>query len=516
MTLPASVRVNAAFPFPALVQGSGPITVTRLNGIWTLGFDSSIVPGGNTFTSLIVNEPNNVTPGSAFTVNKGSASSSALDIKNAVDNSGRTLRLFGPNDIATNTPAQYFDTGGFRTKLFILISGFSTGTGDAYNISFPTADACMLSVWADVAKGIQVRGGAGIDAPSGGGAALDVVSGNGFYTGAIYFDGTFAWGATNNATFAGRDTFLGRGNAAALLQIGGPDSGAPVSHRLAGQSVASPISSNTGFLYGKTFHLNNVTAINPGDILTDSTNPAFIVTTTVLSVDVGNSRITVDNYGNPYQGDTFLFNGVNAKTLTNQFGSTRIGYGSIPTGVVVGQTVTDTDNPTAIPGATTISSIDTSAPPGSGGAIFIVLSNVIDGVLFNTGPGAHDTVVFSTPNTAAVDTLIAGGRGTGTGAGGKLRFQGAAAGGAGSTQNTWADFFTLDPANGITSFQKPPTTPSYTVGGTLPAAAANLTGARAHVTNSNATLTAGIGAIVAAGGANIVPVFCDGTNWRIG
>lgn len=50
----------------------------------------------------------------------------------------------------------------------------------------------------------------------------------------------------------------------------------------------------------------------------------------------------------------------------------------------------------------------------------------------------------------------------------------------------------------------------------LPAAAAGLAGARATVNDSNAALTAGIGAIVAAGGANVVPVFCDGTNWRIG
>jgi len=50
----------------------------------------------------------------------------------------------------------------------------------------------------------------------------------------------------------------------------------------------------------------------------------------------------------------------------------------------------------------------------------------------------------------------------------------------------------------------------------LPAAATVGAGARAAVTDSNATLTAGIGAAVAAGGANIVPVFSDGTNWRIG
>lgn len=45
---------------------------------------------------------------------------------------------------------------------------------------------------------------------------------------------------------------------------------------------------------------------------------------------------------------------------------------------------------------------------------------------------------------------------------------------------------------------------------------ASTKGQRKTVTDANATLTAGIGSIVAAGGANIVPVFADGTNWRIG
>jgi len=50
----------------------------------------------------------------------------------------------------------------------------------------------------------------------------------------------------------------------------------------------------------------------------------------------------------------------------------------------------------------------------------------------------------------------------------------------------------------------------------LPAASVALIGTRATVTDANATLTAGIGATVAAGGANVVPVFCNGTNWVIG
>ena len=38
MNIPANIRVNAAFPFPALVQGFGPVTISKANGIWTIGF----------------------------------------------------------------------------------------------------------------------------------------------------------------------------------------------------------------------------------------------------------------------------------------------------------------------------------------------------------------------------------------------------------------------------------------------------------------------------------------------
>ena len=38
MTLPANIRVNAMLPFPALVTGTGPITIGKVNGIWQVGF----------------------------------------------------------------------------------------------------------------------------------------------------------------------------------------------------------------------------------------------------------------------------------------------------------------------------------------------------------------------------------------------------------------------------------------------------------------------------------------------
>lgn len=38
MVAPANVRVNTQVPFPALVTGSGPITIAKANGVWQVGF----------------------------------------------------------------------------------------------------------------------------------------------------------------------------------------------------------------------------------------------------------------------------------------------------------------------------------------------------------------------------------------------------------------------------------------------------------------------------------------------
>lgn len=58
-------------------------------------------------------------------------------------------------------------------------------------------------------------------------------------------------------------------------------------------------------------------------------------------------------------------------------------------------------------------------------------------------------------------------------------------------------------------------TPVLTVA-TLPAAAAGNKGARAFVTDANATMILGLGLTVANGGSNNVPVYSNGTNWLIG
>lgn len=58
-----------------------------------------------------------------------------------------------------------------------------------------------------------------------------------------------------------------------------------------------------------------------------------------------------------------------------------------------------------------------------------------------------------------------------------------------------------------------PTTIGVSTVAGLPTVAAAGQGARRMVTDANATT---FNSIVAGGGANIVPVFNDGTNWRIG
>lgn len=58
-----------------------------------------------------------------------------------------------------------------------------------------------------------------------------------------------------------------------------------------------------------------------------------------------------------------------------------------------------------------------------------------------------------------------------------------------------------------------PQTPYVFTVATLPSATTTNVGVRAFVSDANATT---FNSVVAGGGTNKVPIFCDGTNWRIG
>lgn len=50
----------------------------------------------------------------------------------------------------------------------------------------------------------------------------------------------------------------------------------------------------------------------------------------------------------------------------------------------------------------------------------------------------------------------------------------------------------------------------------LPSASSAGAGARAFVTDASTTLILGLGLTVVGSGANSVPIFSDGSNWKIG
>lgn len=83
-----------------------------------------------------------------------------------------------------------------------------------------------------------------------------------------------------------------------------------------------------------------------------------------------------------------------------------------------------------------------------------------------------------------------------------------------STNTTITTPYALNVAAGVSKFGGPPVWPGYTVAG-LPSTAATgkVAGAQAMVTDATLTVITGLGLAPTGGGANTVPVYCDGTNW---
>jgi hypothetical protein len=107
-------------------------------------------------------------------------------------------------------------------------------------------------------------------------------------------------------------------------------------------------------------------------------------------------------------------------------------------------------------------------------------------------------------NVAGASINYSSGLGTGTGALSQLNLQSPVAAASGTTQQTATTGLSIK--DGVTLH------PVRTVA-TLPTGEA---GMRSFVSDANTTMTLGIGMVVAGGGANTLPVFHDGSNWRIG
>lgn len=234
---------------------------------------------------------------------------------------------------------------------------------------------------------------------------------------------------------------------------------------------------------------------NQNITLTPSGTGQFIVNTTA------NTRIILQENG--VSISQFQASGNNTfidSVPTNQNINLRANVGSTPVYVgvftynqhlLLGGLTTDGTGVLQFPAATT-----TAGGIGFGNDVF--LSRHSAGVLLTTGSHFITGEVYTTS--------------TGNG----LKFSGSSMVALGATgvdfrNNTNAVILSLTHAldANFSGYVKP----NLVAVASLPAAAAGNKGARLHVSDANATTFA---SVVAGGGANIVPVYSDGTNWRIG
>lgn len=113
-------------------------------------------------------------------------------------------------------------------------------------------------------------------------------------------------------------------------------------------------------------------------------------------------------------------------------------------------------------------------------------------------------VVAGTSNTAGANLTIAGSRGTGTGIGGDIIFQGGVTGTTGTAQNSLATIGSFSAAGGGIKL------PAAVVVSALPTCAAGIAGTMRAV--SDATTPTYLGALTG-GGAVYAPVVCNGSAW---
>ena len=117
------------------------------------------------------------------------------------------------------------------------------------------------------------------------------------------------------------------------------------------------------------------------------------------------------------------------------------------------------------------------------------------------------SVVAGTSNTAGSLWTFKDSIGTGTGKSGGYEFDTAAVGGSGTAQNTAASAFTIGViGDTVVQIKKAQTVAN------LPTCNAGAQGSMAVVTDANATT---FHTTAAGGGANVMKVFCDGTNWYL-
>jgi len=140
-------------------------------------------------------------------INQASGSLSALDVRG--NGTGKGFRIFIPSSVDPGTYTN--DGGGFYSRVWMVLSGSYTGTGEHFQITHPTAsDPFMLALWGDIAGPNILSRTANVA----GAYQYSGLDRNANYTFSIEEDGALQWGATS--TRAGMDAGLSRDAPGAL------------------------------------------------------------------------------------------------------------------------------------------------------------------------------------------------------------------------------------------------------------------------------------------------------------
>jgi filamentous hemagglutinin len=373
-----------------------------------------------------------------------------------------TFDINGNVGIGNATPVDKLSVGGNAyvsgtvTGGNVVTGGVISATGNVNAGNLRTAG--LISATGNVTGGNVVTGG--------------VISATGNIITSGYFVGNFAGNITGNIVVPGSNTqvlFNTNGNADAV----------------AGFTYSTD--SNTMTVLGVVSSQGNVSAGNvvTGGVVsaTGNVTGGNIVTSGLITGNVTGGVVSAT--GTVTGGNLLILNG---GKITGDFSST----------VASGRTIFQTSAANGI-------SIITAVPAGTGTASGLVAYTSSD--LINFGFGAI------VANTTGV-TLRAGN--TGSAASPPLLIE---TGGAIRA--------TID-VNGNVGIANAAPVDTLSVGGnayvsgkvtTLPIALANLTavsGARAFITDANLVASGNFGMLVGSGGANVVPVWSDGSNWYIG
>jgi len=361
-----------------------------------------------------------------------------------------------------------------------------------------------------------------------GGLVVNGVSGSGpFYVGAAAGSAGYnmasglgvGWTSSTTNAVASPDLILGR-RAAANLRLGAADAAAPVAQTLSVQSVVTGTSNTAGQEF--RFDASQGTGTGPGGSIVFRVAPAGSSGSAVNALSAA-LTIASDRSANfdgwVYLKDNRLFSGSTA-------GAAGVGIFNQQLNI-----------------STPIRFADSST---YGSTITEMVGEAANTLALRNGTAAQNFRVYNTfdgTNNEWLETLWSGNtmfirtQKTGTGTERDISFTA----GAGvitingaflqfNSANTtrWqingSGHFIANTDNtldiGLSGANRPRyiragtalVSPSTTVAG-LPAAGTAGAGARSLVTDANATT---FQAIVAGGGANVVPVYSDGTNWRIG